>query len=159
VTRSSLAEWFDPARIRFKISPHDDLPAYAAGDWDIERRHDLTATVKYRAITDRYAHGKRWEETDLFQDAYRRRFEAGDSVRGEPTFAALVEQYYSRVDGMFADMKRHGFRRESGPPPKLLIGRSGEVFIGNQGNHRLAMAHVLGLDKIAGEIICRHRMC
>jgi hypothetical protein len=40
--------------------------------------------------------------------------------------------------------------------PKLLIGRDGEVFIGNQGNHRLAMAQVLGLPRIAGEVICRH---
>jgi hypothetical protein len=39
--------------------------------------------------------------------------------------------------------------------PKLLIGRDGEVFIGNQGNHRLAMAQVLGLPRIAGEVICR----
>jgi hypothetical protein len=33
------------------------------------------------------------------------------------------------------------------------------VFIGNQGNHRLAMAHVLGLEKFAGEVICRHKEC
>jgi hypothetical protein len=58
---------------------------------------------------------------------------------------------------MFADLKRKGFR-DNGPLPKLLIGRDGEVFIGNQGNHRLAMAQVLGILRIAGEVICRHRL-
>ena len=61
----------------------------------------------------------------------------------------------SRVDGMFADMKRKGFR-EDRPLPVFLIGRNGDVFIGNQGNHRLAMAQILGI-RIAGEILCRHK--
>jgi hypothetical protein len=147
----------DPAQIRFKISPHGDLRGERGGDWDIERRYPLADAVKHRAIHQRYAEGRRWEETDLFADTYRRRFESGETVRGEPTMEALLAQYYSRVDGMFADLKRNGFR-ENGPLPKLLIGRDGEVFIGNQGNHRLAMAQVLGLPRIAGEILCRHSL-
>lgn len=69
----------------------------------------------------------------------------------------LLKQYYERVDGMFEDMRQNGFRL-GGPLPKLLIGRDGEVFIGNQGNHRLAMAHILKLPKVAGEILCRHSL-
>lgn len=154
--RSLSASWVDPRTIRFKISPHDDLRGEADGDWDIERRFLLAEAVKHRAIVQRYRDGKRWEETDLFADAYRRRFESGETVRGEPTMEALLDQYYSRVDGMFKDLKCRGFR-EKCALPKLLIGRDGEVFIGNQGNHRLAMAQVLGLDKFAGEVLCRHR--
>jgi hypothetical protein len=153
----SSATWVDPQSIRFKISPHDDLRGEAGGDWDIERRWSLADAVKHRAIAERYRDGKRWEETELFSDCYARRFEAGESVRGEPTMEALLAQYYGRVDGMFADLKRKGFR-ENCPLPKLLIGRDGEVFIGNQGNHRLAMAQVIGLDKFAGEILCRHSL-
>lgn len=149
--------WTDPGRIRFKISPHDDLRGTKGGDWDIERRRPLTQAVKHRAIVQRYRDGKRWEETELFTDTYRRRFESGETVRGEPTMEALLAQYYSRVDGMFEDLKRKSFREDC-PLPKLLIGRDGEVFIGNQGNHRLAMAQVIGLDRIAGEVICRHKL-
>lgn len=69
---------------------------------------------------------------------------------------ALLAQYYSRVDGMFEDMKHRGFFVEAGPLPTLLIGRDGEIFIGNQGNHRLAMAQVLGLARIAGKVVCTH---
>jgi hypothetical protein len=148
-------EWVDPASIRFKITPHDDLSGERGGDWDLERRFPLSQAVKHRAIIQRYRDGLRWEETDLFADTYRRRFEGGETVRGEPTIQALLAQYYGRVDGMFADMERNGFRANC-PLPKLLIGRD-EVFIGNQGNHRLAMAQVIGLDLIAGEVICRHK--
>lgn len=147
--------WVDATSIRFKITPHDDLRGEVGGDWDLERRYPLKEAVKHRAIVQRYSEGRRWEETDLFADTYRRRFESGDTVRGEPTMEALVAQYYSRVDGMFADLKRKGFR-ECSQLPKLLIGRDGEVFIGNQGNHRLAMAQILNI-RIAGEVICRHR--
>jgi hypothetical protein len=152
----SVSEWVDPQSIRFKITPHHDLRGEIGGDWDLDRRYPLADAVKHRAIVQRYRDGKRWEDTDLFADTYRRRFESGETVRGEPTMEALLAQYYSRVDGMFADMKRKGFREKS-RLPVLLIGRDGEVFIGNQGNHRLAMAQVLGLDRFAGEVVCRHR--
>lgn len=152
-----VPEWVDPRSIRFKISPHDDLRGEAGGDWDIDRRYPLADAVKHRAIVQRYAEGLSWEETDLFADTYRRRFESGETVRGESTMEALLAQYYSRVDGMFDSLRRKGFKN-GGPMPKLLIGRSGEVFIGNQGNHRLAMAQVLGLKEFAGEVLCRHSL-
>lgn len=149
-------EWVDPALIRFKITPHRDLATVEGGDWDRKRRVPLSKTAKYRSIVQHFADGRPWEETELFSDLYRRRFERGEPVRGETTMQGLVAQYYGRVDGLFQAMKRDGFIAHGNPLPRLLIGRGGKVFIGNQGNHRLAMAHVLGLKSIAGEIICRH---
>lgn len=150
----SSVVWIDPLRIRFKISPHSDLAGSVGGDWDLERRFPISGAVKHRSIAQRYAAGMPWEETDLFRDVYSLRIRK-ESIRGEPTMKGLLAQYYGRVDGLFADLKRNGFRAD-GPLPKLLIGRDGETFIGNQGNHRLAMAQVLKLEKIAGEIVCRH---
>jgi hypothetical protein len=148
--------WVEPGEIKYKISPHNDLKGRAGGDWDVERRFPIEGSAKYRSIIERYSQGKRWEETDLFTDLYQRRFDAGESVRGEWCMRDLLSQYYTRVDGMFADLEKNGFR-PNGSLPKLLIGRGGEMFIGNQGNHRLAMAVVLE-TKIAGEIICRHQL-
>jgi hypothetical protein len=152
----TMHEWFDPASIRFKISPHDDLSGIQGGNWDLERRYPLAGAVKHRSIAQRYAEGLAWEETDLFRQVYSERIKR-EPIRGEATMKGLLAQYYGRVDSMFADLKANGFR-ENTRLPRLLIGRDGEVFIGNQGNHRLAMANVLGLKRIAGEIICRHRM-
>lgn len=147
--------WADPSAIRFKISPHDDLRGTKGGDWDIERRYPLAEAVKHRSIAQRYTEGRDWEETDLFTEVYSQRIKR-EPIRGESTMEGLLDQYRNRVDGMFHDLKRKGFR-DSHPLPRLLIGRDGEVFIGNQGNHRLAMAQILGLDRIAGEVICRHQ--
>lgn len=122
----------------------------------MDRRFPLDQAVKHKAIRQRYVEGRRWEETDLFTNTYPKRFARGETVRGETTLEALLAQYYGRVDQMFDDLKRNGFQ-DGHPLPKLLIGRDGEVFIGNQGNHRLAMAQVLGLDRIAGEVLCRHK--
>lgn len=148
--------WVDPSLIRLKISPHSDLKGVERGNWDTERRHYLSHTAKYRSIIQRYRHGKPWEETELFRDTYARRIKT-EPIRGCSTMEELLAQYYGRVDGLFDDLKRKGFRADC-RLPRLLIGRNNEVFIGNQGNHRLAMAHVLKLDKIAGEVICRHAM-
>lgn len=156
--RLSSVEWVDPQSIRFKISPHDDLRGEAEGDWDLERRFPLEEAVKHRSIAQRYVEGRDWEETDLFSDVYSRRI-LTEPIRGEATMEGLLAQYYGRVDSMFAQMRRDGFIiGGKNHLPKLLIGRDGEVFIGNQGNHRLAMARVLGLEMFAGEVLCRHSL-
>jgi len=146
--------WTDPRLIRFKISPHDDLQGTVGGDWDLERRYSLAEAIKHRSIVQRYVEGRPWEETDIFRDNYSERIKR-EPIRGEATMQGLLAQHYGRVDQMFADLKKRGFVIQ-GRLPVLLIGRDGEVFIGNQGNHRLAMARVLGLEKFAGEVLCRH---
>jgi len=145
--------WVAATDIRFKISPHDDLRGDCDGDWDLERRFPLADAVKHRSIVQRYSEGRDWEETDLFREVYSQRI-LTEPIRGEATMKGLIDQYCGRVDGMFADLKRNGFRANQ-PLPKFLVGRD-QVFIGNQGNHRLAMAQILGIE-IAGEVICRHR--
>lgn len=146
--------WAAPADIRFKISPHDDLIGRKGGNWDRERRHSVEQTVKYRSIVQRFADGLRWEDTDLFRDVYSRRIRT-EPIRGETTIRGLLAQYYDRVDGLFDELNSKGFRTDV-PLPRFLIGRDGEVLIGNQGNHRLAMCRILGI-RIAGEVVCRHK--
>lgn len=151
--------WFDPCVIRHRVSPINDLHGIVDGDWDRERLYRLTETVKYRAIKEHFSNGKPWEETELFQDIYARRLKTGH-VRGAWSMKELVAQYNSRVDGMAKSMKRDGFQthRKDGrehPLPGLYVGRDG-LFIGNQGNHRLAITQVLGIREFAGRIICRH---
>jgi hypothetical protein len=161
LSASGETVWFDPSLIEFTISPANDLLEVQGGDWDIERRYPIARSAKHRAIVERYRDGRRWEDTDLFLDVYARRLEHGP-VRGEATFKGLIAQYYNRVDGMFADLKANGFktadhRGKAVPLPGILIGRNGEVFLNNQGNHRVAMAQVLKLERIAGSIRCRHK--
>jgi hypothetical protein len=158
----AIGEVFElnPSVVQFRISPIKDLNGVVDGDWDLTRRYIFTETVKCRAIRERFVEGKPWEETDLFRDLYQRRLKNGH-VRGEITLKGLAAQYYDRVDGLFNSLKTEGFKthREDGEPfplPWFYAGRDGEVFIGNQGNHRLAIAQVLCMEKILGKLVCRH---
>lgn len=153
--------WADPNKIIWKITPFLDLPPEKGGDWDISRRKRFHGTAKYRAIEQRFLHGADWLETDLFVDVYTRRLERDGRVGRCKSLAELAGDYDRRFGGLYQSMKRDGFRTEkNGRPitlPAFLVGRDGEVFIGNQGNHRLAIAQVLGLEMIAGRIVCRHK--
>lgn len=152
----------DPAQIRFLISPIHDLHGIVEGDWDLERRYRIEETVKHRSIAEHFRDGKPWEETELFTDIYRRRLRTGH-VRGCYTFRDLVRQYETRVEELARSLREEGFRTHSPkgkayPLPGLYIGRDGDIFIGNQGNHRLAISQVFGLSEIVGRVICRHAL-
>lgn len=157
----SNPHWLDPAAIEFRISPSADLSGTVAGDWDIERRRYFTETAKFRSMCQRFNEGADWQETVLFTDSYARRMAKDGHIGKHRTIEAVAAHYRARFDPMFDEMKRDGFkltdaRGKPFPLPTLLIGRAGEVFIGNNGNHRLALAKVIGLDRIAGRIVCRH---
>lgn len=153
--------WADPAAIIYKISPVRDLHGSKGGDWDLERRHVFADCAKAKAIRARFLDGKPWLETELFADAYKRRLKREGRIGRARSLVDLAQDYERRFDGLFKRLQRDGFQTDNGHGkkhslPAFLIGRDGEVFIGNQGNHRLAMAQVLGLEKIAGRIVCRH---
>lgn len=153
--------WLDPAAIEFRISPSALLVGEVAGDWDIDCRRPFAETAKYRSMVQHFVDGLPWEETVLFVDSYARRMKKDGHIGGKRTMAEVARHYRERFDPMAEAFRREGFRTAAPngkpyPLPTLLIGRCREVFIGNQGNHRLALAKVLGLDKIAGRIVCRH---
>lgn len=149
-----------PADIRFKLSYDLDLSGVRGGDWDIIRRVELTRTAKHKSIVQHYVDGLPWMETDLFQGSYANRFKAGRRVRGTADLNELAVQYDERVDEMFASLKADGFCREVDnrpvPLPKVHIARDGEIILGNQGNHRLAMAKVIGLSEILVKVNTVH---
>lgn len=164
-TRSSSAVgdviWIAPAKIVHKIAPVTGLNGNISGEWDIRRRYRFAETIKFRSIVQRYTEGRAWEDTDLFTDAYARRMKQDGHIGGIRSLPELARQYAERFDTMIESMKRDGFRLKSpkGKPyalPSFLIGRDGEVMIGNQGNHRLAIAQLIGLDAIAGKVVCKH---
>jgi len=155
--------WLSPAEIIHKISPARDLTGISGGDWDTERRYRFHDTAKYQAIRARFVEGANWLETELFMDGYRRRLKREGRIGRARSLKQLADIYEQRFVRLYEAMNRDGFRTEtkSGkqyPLPALLIGRDGEVMIGNQGNHRLAIAQVLGLERVAGRIVCRHEL-
>lgn len=144
-------------RIDVSLYTNDILP----GDWDLSRRV-LAQAIKHRSIVQHFEHGVNWEDTDVFVDNYARRFARGGSVRGKHDFEELKESYRSGIEALFSDMMENGFVikvDENGRPislPHVHIGRDGSFLFGNDGNHRLTIAKMLGLPIIACHVRARH---
>ena len=155
------------------IPPHNivcklsyDLDIYygdiLAGNWDIQRSIDMTASAKHHAIHERFVLNIPWEETGLFQSAYAVRFARGEILRGVDNVRDLALEYTKRVDSLYDDMKLNGFviaTDDSGRPktlPHVHIGRDGQILFGNNGNHRLAIAKIIGLREIPCWVRGRH---
>jgi hypothetical protein len=142
-----------------RVSPQDvthklsaDLDKTEAQAWIDKTYMPIAETIKHRSIVARYVEGQRWEDTELFTRIYRRRFEEGQEVRGCETYEGLLTQYYTRVDHMFADMRRYGYREDADDLIPVVISPDGNLVIGNQGNHRLAMAQVLKVPTVAVKV-------
>jgi hypothetical protein len=155
--------WLNPAAIEFKISPVADLGSSCGGDWDIDRRFPVVETVKFRSVVQHFREGRPWLETDLFRETYTLRLARDGYVGRCRTLAELADEYERRIGGLYRSLRDDGFLIETRTGksialPMFLQGRGGEIFIGNQGNHRLALAQLLGLERIAGQISCRHTL-
>lgn len=150
----------DPQTIRFKLASDLDLGGLRGGSWDVDRRVPIHLTDKHISMFQRYRDGMRWQDTILFRGRYAARLRAEHRWRGASTLDELATVYEREIDPIFADLKKNGFRTIMfGRPvalPKCHVGRDGEVMIGNQGNHRLGMAMVIGLPRIVVRIHTVH---
>jgi hypothetical protein len=146
----------DPALIRWKVSLDLRRDAVSHSAWRELPRQSIAETDKHRSIVARYVDGQRWEDTPLFRNIYRRRIASGDSVRGCTTMTELVSHYDDRVDAMHADMQAKGYRHDVDTDPiPVYLAHDGEILLGNQGNHRLAMAQLLKVPTIVVEVVGR----
>ncbi len=145
----------DPKEIVWKVSRDLLSEPFNHEQMRTLARRPFEQTDKCVSLMMRYVEGKPWEETPLFTDIYERRFKNGESVRSCSTPEQLLSQYYTRMDDLYERMRAHGFVLESKPVP-VYIGHDDEVLIGDQGNHRLAIAKALGLRSMMVKVCGRH---
>jgi hypothetical protein len=159
----------------------------AGGDWDrrpppVATHHRSTPaalylaprvaeSVAHRSVVAHFADGVPWTETPLVA-AVLDAVEAGEGPvwKGCRTVAD-VETRCRRLDEVFAEMRRGGYRsretvaRRAGRTDVPLldrldevavdVGRDGELLFVD-GRHRLAMALLLGVDRIPVVVLVRH---
>lgn len=144
------------------------------GDWDRPASGGpVRETPAYRGILQRFAEGRPWTETALYEHARERVAETG-SVRGYDSLEAFRAERLSYLDDLYASVRDDGYRpnREAGHDPASAanafedayahhleplvgVGRDGAV-VWAEGYHRLAVAAVLDLDAIPVQVLCRH---
>ena len=133
------------------------------GDWD-RRRRSFSELDVCRAMVDRFANGREWEETDYYKWLLR---QVGNGGKRGMTSRADVDQRCVDLDRLYASVRDHGYhaaseRFRSAHFPQVedevvvRISREGD-FLFVDGRHRLAIAKTLGLGKIPVKVSVRHR--
>jgi hypothetical protein len=185
LARVTLREWLrrpprwsavaDPQKIIFvktrlitrKIRATYDRALQAGGvvdgDWDLHT-WECAQTAKFQAIVAHFEWGIPWEDTELFKRVYARRIAKGERIRGTRTLEALRKNYEQTVDPLFERIRNEGFVLtfdETGRCTTRLahvhIARDGQILYGMEGNHRLAIAKLLGVPQIPCLVRARHR--
>lgn len=142
-----------------------------SGDWDL-RTIPLEETMTYRSLRAHFVDGLPWEETELFQrkcleldegTLYQERY--GTSMEGINNRFRQLDTLYESISESYRtqrELRRYTARDPPRPhlPPELLevavnIGRDGE-WLFDDGRHRLAIAQLLGIQKIPVRVLVRH---
>jgi hypothetical protein len=164
VANPYAVRWIDPCRVSHKLAAgwrlRDEPPGTILdGDWD----RPLTTVAdsdKFQGVVERFDLGIPWEETSLFRKALRKQLDRNGNVRGMRSMEELATYYREHVDGLYRLIEMNGFQppslRRRITPAYAYIGRSGEFIWGPGGNHRLAIARVLRLERIPVIVHVRH---
>jgi hypothetical protein len=153
---------------------HWGLGRVQSGDWDAaDHCRPVRDLTNYRALRQRFADGRDWAETALYETAASA-FADGDSFRGYDSLDAFETERLAYLDDLYASIRDDGYRpncdADHDPASDgnefedayvhhfevlVTIGRDGEVFL-TEGVHRFAIADLLGLDAIPVQVLCRH---
>jgi hypothetical protein len=151
---TSLIEWVNPRDVTLKLPEQAVLRLLTQRKWPFLAEFDAVPyeeTAKFISVQARITRDIPWEETPIFE-LYRERIETGESVKGHRELQSLAEAYEQKYSAIVRALSTEGFSRkklrELRPRelPWAFRSRSGSLWFGNQGNHRLAIAKVIGLE-------------
>jgi hypothetical protein len=165
--------WINPSMINFAYSAprgsnfrlYYDRGRIKGGNWD-----RLTARFEnldvFHAIKERFVNGKPWNETEFYHRVLR---EIG---KGYPKWKCRSKEDFNKrckvLDELFEDIKHNGYRSQADimqhrsdsflhdeDEINVYIDRDGQLLLGD-GRHRLAIAKVCGINRIAVKVAMRH---
>ena len=166
--------WVNPNRIEYalvfdKLDDYDkyrDRGKVIGGNWDQHRvKFTEFGIGAFRGLGDRFIRGMRWEETEFYQRVL-------DVIANGTTLwgcknKADLDNRCRYLDSLFQDIKINGFRSQQELTQEdnntfkgedeitVRIGRDGALLF-EDGQHRLAIAKLLDIDKIPIKITARH---
>jgi len=166
--------WIDPRRIEHAIiivglNTNDKYRlrgGVIGGDWDLKtiRFTELGVGV-FKGLEDRFLRGLTWEQTDFYRKVLDM-ISSGTHLWGCRNKAEW-DARCQYLDSLYHDMKTNGYRSQrdialqEGNPCKgedevtVRVGRDGDLLF-EDGQHRLAIAKLLNMDKIPVRITARH---
>lgn len=162
--------YVDPDHVKYPTERPPTKPGIVdSGDWDSEYRPFTEANTVAKSIQMRFDNNVEWDYTplkDVYQEEYgddfRVKFEEDcdrsaklyDSMRsaGYRSQKQLLKDDYQNTLDLMDNEDVHPLMNEVG----ISIGRNGELLWTARGQHRLAIAKLLSVDKIPVRIIARH---
>jgi len=163
--------WVDPTRITQSLL--ESAPTYpqwgrvVGGSWDHDSEPFGERAV-VRAVRQRFEAGRPWDETALVV-AYREQLERFGNAWEHGSIAAF-ETRCKEIEQLYDSLNEHGYQPLSTREPQLAgsvggliaeinvdIGRDGECYWRGYGQHRLAIAQLLGIESVPVVVNRRHR--
>lgn len=146
----------------------DSIGQVRGGDWD-KSTIRFTDLPEYEMFYDVLINGKDWDETRYFSKVSRY-LEAGNERKGHTTVEDFRRHRIQRLEELYKSIREDGYKSQEELHPersalrnaqneiRVNIGRDGELlFNNNSGNHRLAIAKVLGIDELPVCIYVCHK--
>jgi hypothetical protein len=135
------------------------------GDWSskIKLKQDLlNGSDKYISIRQRYEDGVPWRETNIFTKRYSQFLKKGIAVKGCTEILDLEKYYEEYYDKLFLSLERYGVisakdEVKEVDPIFINIDEKGRLLYTGDGNHRLFMCYVLGIEKMPVQVWIRHK--
>lgn len=159
----------DPARITGSVLPtapkRPQWGRVIGGDWDREAERFADRAV-VRGVREHFEDGVPWRETALF-DAFREQLSRFGNAWGYRTLDGF-EPRCREIERLYTSLSTEGYRRREEltgrSRPVLLdradeinvdVGRDGTLYWRAYGQHRLAIAQLLGLKRVP--VLCHRR--
>lgn len=123
------------------------------------KTHVLDGSAKYQGIRQHFVDGVDWIDTDLFTIRYKKKLKEKGTVKGCTTLFCLAEKY-KMYDDIYQDIKINGVRSSNEypniDPIYIYIDADGSLIYTSNGNHRLYICLILGVDKMPVKVWARH---
>ena len=135
------------------------------GDWD-RATSQLGKRDRYQVIKERFAEGKRWEETTFILEVIAD-VERGNERWNSCSSRREVRERCRRLDELYESIQADGYHRRGPFGPfdwreefdelTVNIDRNGNFIRNISGGHRLFMAKIAGIERIPARVLLRHR--
>lgn len=171
-----LVEWCTPASVWTDLNQHDAnrnhphaffnrgyfieskrAGSIVGGDWDVPSSPRFSQLLEYVAVLEHIEEKKHWSHSEFCKRCVRA-IELGYFSKGFKDIADFIEGRVTQLEQLIASIKRFGVNTADDICDNISINidSNGCYRFNNRGHHRLAIAQILGLEKVPVLIVVIH---
>ena len=127
------------------------------GDWDVPASPRFSQLLEYVAVLEHVEARKHWSQSEFCKRCVRA-IERGYFSKGFKDIADFIEGRVTQLEQLIASVKRFGVNPANDIYDNISINidSNGCYRFNNRGHHRLAIARILGLEKVPVLIVVTH---